>query len=197
MWPGLAWPDLAWLWKSIDRYDRLPISQSAGGPDHVTCQVERWRVSEQKGEKEGGVRKLGGKERREGISNGAHKYMKQLCKPHVYRAWVTCTSVREALHYKKAESLRMTNVYPKNLWLDQGLRGCRVSDGKQTGDRQTESGRKRKRLNGRKSARRTVNECQTAQAGRQSGKVGGIWQTHLTQADSSINSPRMAALIDS
>lgn len=31
----------AWLWRNIDRDDRPPISQSAGGPDLVTCQVER------------------------------------------------------------------------------------------------------------------------------------------------------------
>lgn len=34
---------------------------------------------------------------------------------------------------QKPEGLRMTNVYPKNLWLDQGLRGCHVSEGKRAG----------------------------------------------------------------
>lgn len=90
----------------------------------------------------------------------------------------------------------MTNVYPKNLWLDQGLRGCHVSEGKRAGL----SGWKQQEMEGgeeRRGGGGTANECQAAQAGRQSGRVGGLWQTRLTQADSSVNSPRMAALIDS
>lgn len=99
-WSGLAWSGLAWLWETIDRYDRPPISQSAGGPDLVTCQVERWRVSEQRRrrrKRETNKKRIGdgGVQRWRG-----YKQIQAAVIPHVHQAWVTCRSVHEALHYK-------------------------------------------------------------------------------------------------
>lgn len=145
----LLWPDLLWhrsktvltgmtgLWLS-SQLEAQTLSSVGHGDEGWMSMAGGWREQKRKG-KRGDVtvelRMTGWWEKQEtGVKTTCITGLSHLQKC----LWST------PFKKKKTEGLRMTNVYPKILWLDRGLRGCRIPDGKQAGDRQTERGRMRR-----------------------------------------------------